>query len=79
MDKTGTKESIMNRIFEIIKKNTITQFVVLFLLMFVFIFLENAFQWAHDVAVCISFVIVGYVAVFAVFAVIGVIKDIFND
>jgi hypothetical protein len=69
----------MNKIFEMIKKNTITQFVVLFLLMFVFIFLENVFQWAHDVAVCVSFVIVGYVALFAVFAVIGVIKDIFND
>ncbi len=73
------KESIMNKIFEMIKKNTIIQFVVLFLLMFVFIFLENAFQWAHDVAVCVSFVIVGYVALFAVFAVIGVIKDILND
>jgi hypothetical protein len=69
----------MNKIFEMIKKNIITQFVVLFLLMFVFIFLENTFQWAYDVAVCVSFVIVGYVALFAVFAVIGVIKDIFND
>ncbi len=75
----GTRANIMNKIFEMIKKNTITQFVVLFLLMFVFIFLENVFQWAYDVAVCVSFVIVGYVALFAVFAVIGVIKDIFND
>lgn len=69
----------MKRMIEILKKNTITQFVVLFALMFMFIIMKDSVKWAYDAAVCISFVIVGYVAVFSIFAIIGVIKDIFND
>jgi len=63
---------------EILKKNSITQIMALFALMFMFIIMKNSLKWAYDAAVCISFVIVGYVAVFAVFGIIGVIKDIFN-
>ena len=69
----------MKRIIEILKKNSITQIVVLFALMFMFIIMKDSLKWAYDVAVYTSFVIVGYVAVFSVFAIIGVIKDIFND
>jgi len=69
----------MKRIIEILKKNSITQIVVLFALMFMFIIMKDSFKWAYDAAVYISFVIVGYVVVFSIFAIIGVIKDIFND
>jgi hypothetical protein len=69
----------MNTRFEMIKKNSITQIMALFALMFMFIIMKDSFKWAYDAAVYTSFVIVGYVAVFSVFAIIGVIKDIFND
>ena len=69
----------MKRIIEILKKNSITQIVILFALMFMFTIMKDSFKWAYDAAVYTSFVIVGYVVVFAVFGIVGAIKDIFND
>jgi hypothetical protein len=65
----------MNRLFERLKKNTLTQLFTLMIIMGLSALLSNWFEWLYPVAVVASIILAFYVIVFIIAGVVNAIKD----